>query len=114
MELDINDTNKAYGLSIQLVKYAHDYHNEKIKSANAKHSLDIMLASEMPKLSAGRKVLGAETAMLLFLGTASEETRQIYNTYITSKAKSDGLEKILSALETQISLFQSICRIIPK
>lgn len=113
-ELDIHDANKAFLMSINLNKYALEYKEALETSANAKQKFDIFMASKLEEITGTRKTLGYESAQILLLSRFPIETTIIYNDYVFFKARASGLEKVIDALQTQISLYQSICKNLPR
>lgn len=112
--IDIHDIERVLKDGQNLLKLAVEYRIAKEKSAEAKYLLDLSLAANMSVLRQKKSNLGYETAIILLLEVASAEIKDSYGDYLKTKATAEGLEKVISALQTQISLFQSITKTLPK
>jgi hypothetical protein len=108
--IDYNDNQQLFELSQELIKYSHQYNTARQLSAKAKHSLDIILASRMNELRQKKSNLGYETAQIMLLENAEDEVKKIYQEYVKQTGVYKGLEKVLQALQSQISLVQSIIK----
>jgi len=118
MDLDINDSQKIWEISLELYKKSTEYAIARKNVAENKHTLDIFLAIAMPELRKLKSNLGYETALIMLLEWAEKENNQTiksaYEYYLKEQSRADGLDKILDALKTQISLYQSIVKVMPK
>jgi hypothetical protein len=112
--IDIHDVQKVLKDGQNLLKLAVEYRIAKERSAEAKYMLDLSLSESMSVLRGKKNNLGYETAVILLLEIATDGIKESYGDYLKSKATAEGLEKVISALQTQISLFQSITKTLPK
>lgn len=110
MNLDYNDNNKTWAISQELLNKSNEYAKARMDYADAKYQFDITLASKLPLLRAKKSNIGVETAQIMMLETNDEEIKDIYKYCIQSENHYKGLEKIIDALKTQITLAQSLIK----
>lgn len=108
--IDINDQRQVLSISQKLYELSDTYRKERYKAAKYKRELDLILATKMNSLRSKKSNLGYETAVIMMLEEDNETTRDIYTKYMESLGKYKGLEKVISALESQISLIQSLIK----
>jgi hypothetical protein len=109
--MDVQMALDAVKLTDELINQSMSYNLARIKSAEAKRDLDILLASKY--LTAFRSIksnLGYEMALLMLVEAEGEVGRELYSTYLTETARYKGMERILDAVQAKVSFFQSIMK----
>lgn len=118
MEIDIHNTDQVWDISAEMYRLSKDYAKAIEKSAEYKHQWDVFLALYMPKIRLKKNNAGFDLATILMLEIAISEGNkailEAHENLTKEKGKADGLEKVIDALKTQISLYQSIARTLPK
>lgn len=107
--MDYNDIQELRPIVEEQIKRAREYATCRTKAAEAKKNLDILLAAKFLKFRTAKKNVGYETSLIMLMED-SEEARDLYKTMIANEAKYKSLEKIIEALQSKISLGQSIMR----
>lgn len=110
MNLDYTDQNKVWQISIELNKKSSDYATARLQYAEAKFNYELTLAKELPHLRQKKSNIGVETAQIMLLEDGKEEIKLLYHNLILKENLYKGLEKIIDALKTQITLAQSLIK----
>lgn len=107
--IDYHDSQQVWLLCDEMVTRSHEYAKAREEYAQAKLRFDIALAGAFPALRANRPSLGVETAQMMLL-EKSPESQRIYSELLEKEAHYKGLEKIIEALKSQITLIQSLIK----
>lgn len=108
--IDYTDSTKVLEISEELLTKSKEYHDARRKAAVAKWKLDLILASKMKEFRVIRTNLGYESARVMLLEDNNDEINQYYKEEEKWSAEYKGLEKIIDALQSQISLCQSLIK----
>lgn len=108
--LDFNDHIKVWQISTEMLKKSEEYSKSRMDYADAKYAFDLSVAKELPSLRLKKPNIGIETAQLMILEKEDEEIKDIYKQLIDSENTYKGLEKIIDALKTQITLSMSLIK----
>jgi hypothetical protein len=108
--IDINDENSVFRIAFQLEKYSRDYWQARKKSAKANHSIEVLLASKMPEFRKIRNNIGYESARVMLMESGDVDIIATIKEYTEQKAEYEGLSKVCEALQSQISLTQSLIK----
>ena len=106
------DIHIAQGLqkkAQEQTKIARDYAQSRLKAAQARVDLLILLTAELSDIRAKKKNAGIEMAMTMLCETnaAAKDLRRIE---IIETAKYKGFEKIIESLQNEISYTQSMMK----
>ena len=107
--VDYDDGKELEKLADDNTKTANHYAEAREKYAEAKLFLDIKLAGELKELRKKRSNIGYEMALLMLIERIPEIEPQ-YRDYINAKNEYKGLEKIMNAVSSRISLGQSLIK----
>lgn len=107
--IDYTDAKSAMELVNSLIDDAKRYKYARKMAQKAKYDLDIVLASMMENLSRKRSNFGIQSGYLMLIEIAPE-LKHVYDDILKYEAEYKGLEKIISAKETKISLIQSLIK----
>lgn len=107
MSLDYNDHQKVWAISQELVTRSIEYAQARKNYGEAKYKFDIALAQELPLLRVKKPNIGVETAQIMLL-EENLKVREIYKELIDAENFYKGMERILDALKSQITLIQSL------
>jgi hypothetical protein len=110
MQLDFNDHNKVWAISQELLAKSSEYATARMEYAEAKFQYELNLAKELPFLRQKKSNIGVETAQIMILEDDKDEIKLLYCNLIMKENYYKGLEKIIDALKTQITLAQSLIR----
>lgn len=107
--MDIFRAKKVSELADSLVEYATTYEQIRTKAGKAKSELDIMLVAHLTSIRSRKSNVGYDMALLMLM-EMSKEAQAIYQemTELTNQYK--GVEKIIDAIKSKISLEQSIMK----
>ena len=107
--MDIARQHEYIELTNKLIKLSEDYYEARMKASEAKLSLDYMLASKYEEIRTIKSNVGIESAYVILM-ELEPTTKKFYQdmTHYTNKYK--GLEKIMDAMRTKVSLWQSLCK----
>lgn len=108
--VDYADSNEVMKISAELVSLAKKYQEARQKAAVAKWRLDVIQASKMKEIREIRSSVGYDTARLMLLEYDDAEIHQYYKEESRWVGEYKGLEKIIDALQSQISLCQSLIK----
>lgn len=109
-KLDFQDHQKVWEISIELNLKSIEYAKVRMEYAEAKFKFDILLATNLPILRQKKPNIGIETAQIMILEDASKDTLETYKELIIKENYYKGLEKIIDALKSQITLCQSLIK----
>lgn len=98
-------------LAEEQIKCARDYMEARKKAGKAKGELDILLVASLKSIRERKSNVGYDMAKLM-LCEDNETARGLYKEEITQTARYKGLEKIMEALQSRISLDQSVMKYI--
>lgn len=107
--LDFTDHAKLWAISMELVNRSNEYAKARKEYADAKYDFDIAVARELPLLRQKKPNIGVETAQIMILET-NTQNREIYKKLIETENYYKGLERILDAIKSQITLSQSLIK----
>ena len=108
--IDYTDSNQVMKISQEIVEKARLYQAARRKSAIAKWKLDLILASKMEEMRLIRKSIGYDTARVMLLEYDDEEIAEYYREEERWTSEYKGLEKVIDALQSQVSLCQSLIK----
>lgn len=108
--LDFNDHIKVWAISIKLNEQSEEYAKARKFYGEAKYEFDIALAAALPNLRQKKSNIGIETAQIMILEGENEYIRDLYRDLIERENHYKGLEKIIDALKTQITLAMSLIK----
>lgn len=97
-------------LTQQVCSLANIYMASRSLSGEAKTKLDIILASKLKDLRKIRSNIGYDMGLIALMEDGDKEIENYYTTYMTETDKYKGLEKVINALETKISVIQSMLK----
>lgn len=98
-------------LASHQIKLAMDYAKRRNEAGDAKTQLELMLTAEMREILRVKKNAGYDVAMLLLL-ELKPEMRPVYEKFRKAEADYKGLEKLIEAHQSKISVEQSIMKYI--
>lgn len=107
--MDIHKAQELSKVADQQIKVAEEYALARKEAGDAQASLDLLVAAELSTLRGQKKNLGIEMARLMLI-EESLAARSFYEQWIKKEAIYKGLEKILEARASKISLEQSIMK----
>ena len=107
--IDHDDGKNLITLSIELVKTAWDYFATRKAFAEAKIYLDLQVALRGKELRNIRSNIGYDMA-LITLVELDIKNKPYYEEYVRGQNRYKGLEKVLNAVSSRISLGQSIIK----
>ena len=110
--MDIHQAIELGALTDEQINLSREYQESRLKSAEAKLKLDILLASNyLNDFRSAKKNLGYEMAILMMLeADESPETLQYYREYSIETGRYKGIERLLDAIATKISYAQSMMK----
>ena len=108
--MDYLDQNKTWELSNKLLEFSEKYADHRKVSADNKTKFDIILASKFNSFRQQKPNLGHETAVFMLLESGDKEVETYYTDWQFNEAQYKGLEKIIEAIQSKISLSQSIMK----
>ena len=108
--IDWNNSKDIIELSEKVIEKAKECGRSRELAAKAKFNLDIILASKMEGLRKKKSNLGYETAQVMMLEDGTEEVKTYYKDYLYHSSRYKSLDRVISAMEGQISLIQSIIK----
>lgn len=107
--IDYSDSNELLNLSEDLKTIVSDYNKALFESAKAKAQMDCLLAERIDKLLERKKNIGIEMSIILMI-SKEPELGIVYANKLRSEAEVKGLEATKEALQSQISLIQSMIK----
>jgi len=111
-ELDFNDAESLKKFAVKTVELAENYQMARENYANALKTLKVELAKAY---SEGRiKESLSEDKAYIMLSNESEDMKMALENVIMGEQTYKGLEKVLSAREAIVTLYQSILKNLPK
>lgn len=107
--VDWNDSKELWSLSREVVLTANSYRKSRNDFASAKKTLDLMLAMRYKNKLIPRKV-SYEKALIFLIEEGDKTITDLYETMTQEEANYKGLEKLLEAKQSQLSLAQSLIK----
>ena len=104
--IQIMELNKLADKHIEL---SEQYEQARTKAGDAEAELDILMVPHLEAIRAIKSNAGYTMSVLMFLET-SEVAKALYKEKVASTARYKGLERIIEALKSKISLNQSIMK----
>lgn len=98
-------------LASHQIELAERYATKRNEAGHFKTTLELMLTAELREILKVKKNAGYDMAMLLLLEVAPD-ARQIYQEYRRAEDDYKGLEKLIEAHQSKISVEQSIMKYI--
>lgn len=99
--------------SKKVVSLAHDYLVNRKVAGETKSDLDVLLAAEIITLRKKKPNIGYEMALIMLMAD-NPEARELYKKHIIHESNYKAIEKLIDAMQSKISLFQSILKYIEK
>lgn len=107
--MDIYQAQEMVKLADELIKVSRMYEDSRDKAGKAKSSLDIILSTKLDIIRESKPNIGYDMAMLMLINL-DISCREMYKEMIEETSKYKGLERIIEALKTKISLGQSVMK----
>jgi hypothetical protein len=108
--IDFTDHIKIWAISEELLKQSKAYAQARTEYAYAKFEFDMALARELPSLREKKPNIGVETAQMMVLEGQNHRIKDNYRIMIEKENHFKGLEKIVDALKSQVTLCQSLIK----
>jgi hypothetical protein len=108
--IDVFDIKEVYRISNEIIDLAKSYKASRDAYAEAKLFLDYNIAKNMSEFRQKRANIGYEMALLMLLEQDSPEIKENYQTYIIQENQFKGLERLIEAYNSKISLTQSLIK----
>ena len=108
----MTDIHKAYEileLANESIKLAKQYEVARSSAGKARADIDLLLTAHFNQIRSQKSNVGYDLAILMLIDIVPE-AGEIYRTLQIQTAKYRGLEKIIDAYKTKISLQQSIMK----
>jgi hypothetical protein len=96
-------------LASHQIKLAEDYSKERTKSGNAKADLDLILTANISEIREKKANVGMDMAYIMLMEDHVEAAK-LYKEWQQSENNYKGLEKLIEAHQSKISLEQSIMK----
>lgn len=107
--IDFNDSNELLQLSENLITIADNFKTALFEAAKAKAKMDSLLAERIDALLERKKNIGIEMAVILMI-SKEPDLAVFYADKLRLDAEVKGLEATKEALESQITLIQSLLK----
>lgn len=107
--MDYHEATELRKLAHEQTVKAKDYETCRIAHGKAKQAIDLLLAANYKKIRADKKNAGYETSLIMLMED-SQAARGFYKDMIENEAKYKSLEKILEAINAEISFNQSVMK----
>lgn len=107
--IDYSDSRELLQLSEDLKTIVKEYNTALFESAKAKAKMDCLLAERIDKLLERKKNIGIEMAVILMI-SKEPLLGEFYAEKLRLEAEVKGLEATKEALQSQISLVQSLIK----
>ncbi len=111
--MEVQRALKLQNIAEEQVKCAKEYLVARKAAAKAKSDLDILLTASLKDIREKKSNVGYDMARLI-LCEDNPLARELYQTELEQTALYKGLEKVIEALQSQISLEQSVMKYILK
>jgi len=110
--MDNDDGKNLEALADSNISAANEYLKARMKYAEAKLFLDLKLATELPVLRKKRSNIGYDMAIIMLVenNPLSVEIRAYYEDYVKYENRYKGLDKIINAQSSRVSVGQSIIK----
>jgi len=107
--MDFEKAKKICELADKQIELCKEYQKERERAGKNKCDLDILLIAKLPEIRQQKPNVGYDMAILMLL-EIEVEARAIYREMCDATAKYKGLEKLIDAHQSNISLEQSIMK----
>lgn len=107
--MDIQDIQNLKEIAHQHLKLSEQYYESRKKAGDAKRDLEILLTASLKQIRSIKKNLGYDMAILIFMED-NEVARDLFKIMSTETSNYKGLERLIDAHQSTISLYQSIMR----
>ena len=104
--MDISNAYENLKLADELIETAKEYSQARERAGKAERELNIFLVGNLSTIREKKPNIGYDMAVLMLL-EIEPEAKSIYTEYKHFESKYKGLEKILEAIKSKISLVQS-------
>ena len=91
------------------IKIAREYRDSRVLAAKAKHRLDILLVANLAIIRETKSNVGIDMAYLMLMDICTD-AKEYYKIWKVEEAKYKGLERILTALESKTTFYQSLMK----
>ena len=88
---------------------AHEYLDARNEYAEAKLYMDVQLALNLPELREVRSNIGYDMSLIMLV-EKTPEIKPYYEDMVKNKNRYKGLDKVMNAISTRISLGQSLIK----
>ena len=105
--MDYEKVKNLRKIASEQVEHAKKFCELRERAGIAKTKLELLLTSQLPAIRGEKKNVGVEMAYLMLM-EIEPAAKEFYQEWQDSEAKYKGLEKLLDAYATRISLEQSI------
>ena len=107
--MDIFKANSLFERTREQTKIAREYAESRQKAVEARVQLLAILTPALSGIRARKANVGTDMAILMLCET-SDLAKELYSIELRETAKYKGLEKILEALQSEISYAQSVMK----
>ena len=107
--MDYQRVQNLRKIAAEQIEHAQKFCELRERAGIAKTKLELLLTAQIPAISGEKKNVGVEMAYLMLM-EIEPAAKEFYQEWQDSEAKYRGLEKLLDAYATRISLEQSIFR----
>lgn len=97
-------------LSNELIKVSERYNQERMKAANCRRTLYVLLAQKQNEARYKSAALDRQLLLLLSDSNQDPDIKLVYEELLLSEESYKGLEKIINAYQTKISALQSLMK----
>lgn len=104
--IELTDLQK---LTDDHIAFAEEYRIARLKAAKAKEQFYIILTSLLPEIRKQKRNIGLEMANIEAM-RMNDMAKQLWGEWQEEEAKYKGLEKLIEAIRSKISLSQSIMK----
>ena len=112
--MEITDRKELLGFVDNINHWAKVYESERVKSAEAKSALILIMAANLGEIKAFKSNFSFDTALMFLLNEASPESyleiSKYHNAYYISEARYKGASKICEAITEKINAIKFINR----
>lgn len=108
------DAQKAQELSVladHQIKLAREYSNKRRIAGDLKTEIELMVTAKLGDIRGSKKNVGYDMAILMLL-EMQPGVQEVYKRYRAAESDYKGLEKLIEAHQSKISLEQSIMKYI--
>ena len=109
--MDVNTARELSKLASKQIELASLYAKKRREAGDLKSDIEIMVTANLSNIRGAKKNVGYDMAVLMLL-EIRPEFKETYKNYRAAEADYKGLEKLIEAHQTKISLEQSIMKYI--